>query len=46
MCIRDRSIADRGGVLQSGAVVLDDTAEALLANPEMRAAYLGDDRAD
>ena len=40
------SIADRGWVLQSGAVVLDDTAEALLANPEMRAAYLGDDRAD
>ena len=40
------SIADRGWVLQSGAVVLDDTAEALLANPEMRAAYLGDERAD
>ena len=40
------SIADRGWVLQSGAVVLDDTAEALLANPERRAAYLGDDRAD
>ena len=40
------SIADRGWVLQSGAVVLDDTAEALLANPEMRAAYLGDDRTD
>ena len=40
------SIADRGWVLQSGAVVLDDTAEALLANPEMRAAYLGDDRSD
>ena len=40
------SIADRGWVLQGGAVVLDDTAEALLANPEMRAAYLGDDRAD
>ena len=40
------SIADRGWVLQSGAVVLDDTAAALLANPEMRAAYLGDDRAD
>ena len=40
------SIADRGWVLQSGAVVLDDTAEALLATPEMRAAYLGDDRAN
>ena len=40
------SIADRGWVLHGGAVVLDDTAEALLANPEMRAAYLGDERAD
>ena len=40
------SIADRGWVLQTGRVVLDDTAEALLANPEMRAAYLGDDRPD
>ena len=40
------SIAERGWVLQGGAVVLDDTAEALLANPEMRAAYLGDERAD
>lgn len=37
------AIADRGWVLQSGKVVLDDTAEALLSNPEMRAAYLGDD---
>ena len=36
------SIADRGWVLQSGRVVLDDTAEALLANPELRASYLGD----
>ncbi len=36
------SIADRGWVLQTGMVVLDDTAEALLANPEMRAAYLGE----
>jgi len=36
------SIADRGGVLQSGRVVLDDTAEALLANPELRASYLGE----
>jgi len=35
------SIADRGWVLQSGRVVLDDTAEALLANPELRASYLG-----
>ena len=36
------SIADRGWVLQTGRVVLDDTAEALLANPEFRASYLGE----
>ena len=36
------SIADRGWVLQTGTVVLNDTSEALLANPEMRAAYLGE----
>ncbi|HIE67384.1 MAG: ABC transporter ATP-binding protein [Acidimicrobiales bacterium] len=36
------SIADRGWVLQTGRVVLDDTAEALLANPELRASYLGE----
>jgi branched-chain amino acid transport system ATP-binding protein len=36
------SIADRGYVLQTGRIVLDDTAEALLANPQMREAYLGD----
>jgi branched-chain amino acid transport system ATP-binding protein len=35
------SIADRGYVIQTGRVVLDDTAENLLANPQMRAAYLG-----
>jgi ABC-type branched-subunit amino acid transport system ATPase component len=29
-------------VLQTGRVVLDDTAEALLANPELRASYLGE----
>ena len=34
------SIADRGWVLQTGRVVLDDTAEALLANPELRSSYL------
>ncbi len=28
--------------LQTGRVVLDDTAEALLANPELRASYLGE----
>ena len=36
------SIADRGWVLQTGRVVLDDTAEALLANPELRKSYLGE----
>jgi branched-chain amino acid transport system ATP-binding protein len=36
------SIADRGYVLQTGRVVLHDTAAALLANPLMREAYLGD----
>jgi len=35
------SIADRGWVLQTGRVVLDDSAEALLANPDLRASYLG-----
>ncbi len=36
------SIADRGWVLQTGRVVLDDTADALLQNPELRASYLGE----
>lgn len=35
------SIADRGWVLQTGKVVLDDTAEALLKNEALRTAYLG-----
>ena len=36
------SIADRGYVLQTGQIVLADTAQALLANPQMRQAYLGE----
>ena len=36
------SIADRGWVLQTGRVVLDDTAEKLLVHPELRASYLGE----
>lgn len=36
------SIADRGWVLQTGRVVLDDTAENLLAHPDLRASYLGE----
>ena len=36
------SIADRGYVLQTGQIVLADTAQALLENPLMREAYLGE----
>jgi len=36
------SIADRGYVLQSGRIVLSDTAKGLLENPQMRQAYLGE----
>ncbi|HEX9711694.1 MAG TPA: ABC transporter ATP-binding protein [Actinomycetota bacterium] len=36
------SIAHRGYVLQTGQVVLADTAQALLDNPQMRQAYLGE----
>jgi len=36
------SIADRGYVLQTGQIVLAGTAQGLLANPEMRTAYLGE----
>jgi branched-chain amino acid transport system ATP-binding protein len=36
------SIADRGYVIQTGQVVLADTAEHLLTNPLMREAYLGE----
>jgi branched-chain amino acid transport system ATP-binding protein len=35
-------IADRGYVIQTGEVVLADTAEALLNDPQMRQAYLGE----
>ncbi|MBW3590171.1 MAG: ABC transporter ATP-binding protein [Actinobacteria bacterium] len=36
------SIADRGYVLQTGRIVLADTAQGLLNNPQMRQAYLGE----
>jgi branched-chain amino acid transport system ATP-binding protein len=36
------SIADRGYVLQTGQIVLSDTAQGLLDNPQMREAYLGE----
>jgi branched-chain amino acid transport system ATP-binding protein len=35
-------IADRGYVLQNGSMVVDDTAEALLAADHIRRAYLGE----
>ncbi|MBT8364746.1 MAG: ABC transporter ATP-binding protein, partial [Deltaproteobacteria bacterium] len=35
------SIADRGYVLQTGSIVLADTAQNLLCNEMMQAAYLG-----
>ena len=34
-------LAHRGYVMEVGRVVLEDTAEALLANPEVQNAYLG-----
>jgi len=35
------AVASRGYVLESGRVVLSDTAEALLNEPRVREAYLG-----
>ena len=35
------SIADHGYVLQTGSIVLSDTAENLLCNEMMQQAYLG-----
>ena len=35
------SVADRGYVLQTGRIVLTDRADALLANEDLRKAYLG-----
>ncbi|MDR0338644.1 MAG: ABC transporter ATP-binding protein [Desulfovibrio sp.] len=34
-------IADRGYVMEVGKIVMDDNADALLANPDVQAAYLG-----
>jgi branched-chain amino acid transport system ATP-binding protein len=36
-------IADRGGVLETGRIVLEGTAEELLANRDVQRAYLGSD---
>ncbi len=38
---RALSIADRGYVLENGRLVLEDTGKNLLANPDIRKAYLG-----
>ena len=35
------AIADRGYVLETGAIVLQDTGPALLANERVKQAYLG-----
>ncbi len=35
------AVASRGYVLESGRIVLSDTAEALLQNSKVREAYLG-----
>jgi branched-chain amino acid transport system ATP-binding protein len=35
------SVANRGYVLQSGTIVLQDNAEALKKNPTVQKAYLG-----
>jgi branched-chain amino acid transport system ATP-binding protein len=36
-------IADRGYVIESGEIVLEDSAQALLGNDQVRKAYLGED---
>jgi len=36
------AIADRGYVIQTGRIVMTDTAEAMLADPKLRDAYLGE----
>jgi branched-chain amino acid transport system ATP-binding protein len=37
------NVADRGYVIESGAIVLEDTARNLLGNDEVRKAYLGEE---
>lgn len=36
------AVADRGYVIQTGRIVMSDTAKSLLANPKLRDAYLGE----
>jgi len=35
-------VSQRGYVMESGLITLSDTASALLANPQVRQAYLGE----
>jgi branched-chain amino acid transport system ATP-binding protein len=37
------SVATRGYVIESGGIVLEDAAEALLGNDAVRKAYLGEE---
>jgi branched-chain amino acid transport system ATP-binding protein len=37
------NVATRGYVIESGAIVLEDTAQSLLGNDQVRKAYLGED---
>ncbi len=39
------TLADRGYVLETGRIVLSDTSERLLANPDVQRSYLGGSRA-
>jgi len=39
------TLADRGYVLETGRIVLSDTSDRLLANPEVQRSYLGSSRA-
>jgi branched-chain amino acid transport system ATP-binding protein len=37
------SVANRGYVIESGRIVLEDSAKALLGNDQVRKAYLGEE---
>ena len=39
---RALEMCDRGYVMESGEITLHDNARALLANPQVRHAYLGE----
>ena len=40
---RSATPANRGYVIESGSIVLDDSASALLDNDQVRKAYLGEE---